>query len=212
MRPFVLKQSSSTQKWCCSFCNILKETKGKKILSVNFLPLSAVQMYMAIRTSGTERVPSKAGDQLTATICKMQKFEEKWNYFRAKIWVGTYELSCLEIIAHMLVLDVLYSLGVQTFPIISINLTISERVMSMLEMKCSLCHEQGTMKPSESRTGFEQMNSQIPIERSNQWSTRETRGELRHLLGSYVTHVLHIAGISNVDNVQFSVEINKERW
>ena len=40
----------------------------KRLVSVNFQPLCAVQIYMAIRTSGTERVPSKAGDQLTATI------------------------------------------------------------------------------------------------------------------------------------------------
>ena len=67
-RIFVLKLSSGGYEWRCLIC---------KLISVNFQLLCAVQIYMAILTSGTERVPSKAGDQLTATICKMQKFEEK---------------------------------------------------------------------------------------------------------------------------------------
>ena len=56
---------------------VLQYARKKNLVSVNFQLLCVVQIYMAIRTSGTERVPSKAGDQLTATICKKTKFEEK---------------------------------------------------------------------------------------------------------------------------------------
>ena len=79
-------------------------------------------------------------------------------------------------------------------------------------MKCCDQHdERETKKKSESPTGFEPMTSQIPVGRSNQLSYEETPGELGHLLGSYVTHVLLTARISNVEIVMCVIN-NNERW
>ena len=62
----------------------------------------------------------------------------------------------------------------------------------------TICHERGTVKNSESWTGIEPMASQILWLGGLTTELQETLGKLDHLLGSYVTHVLHTARISNV--------------
>ena len=48
--------------------------------------------------------------------------------------------------------------------------------------------------------GIEPMASQIVVGHSNHWATR-THGELDHLIGSYVTRILHTARIRNVESL-----------
>ena len=63
-------------------------------------------------------------------------------------------------------------------------------------------------------------NLQPSVNRPDALTTelRETCGELGDLLGSYMTRVLHTAGINNVESVMCDVMcdascvINKERW
>ena len=63
-----------------------------------------------------------------------------------------------------------------------------------------ICHERGTKKKSESPMGID---PRPPTDLLGALTTelRETLGELDHLLGSYVTCVLYIARISNVESI-----------
>ena len=59
-----------------------------------------------------------------------------------------------------------------------------------------LGNEMKKIKKSESRTGFEPITFRTPIGCFS--DSRETRGELRHILGSCMTCVLRTARNSNV--------------
>ena len=64
-----------------------------------------------------------------------------------------------------------------------------------VKMKWSACHEGRTKKKSESLTGFQPMTSQTLGRCSLHFEPLRTNGEQGHVLGSYLTCVLHTTNL-----------------